>query len=100
MVNPWESPRSVLLAENRNADSIGGSTSTRGSGRRRRGVGGHESHISGRFTGRSVGGDRPRRQRAVKGEAKVGDSEVIRKKLNERSSFRKSRTPREQRGRR
>lgn len=61
----------------------------RGSGRRE--VGGHESHISGRFTGRSACDDVPRQQSAVKGRAKVGDSEVIRKKLNERSSFRTGR---------
>lgn len=36
-------------------------------------------------------GDMARQKRAVKGKAKVGDSEVIRKKLNERSSFRKGR---------
>lgn len=53
--------------------------------------GGHGSHISGRFTGRSACNDKPRQRKACKGKTKVGDSEVIRKELNERSSFRKER---------
>lgn len=44
------------------------------------GSGAHESHISGRFTGRSACDDMPRQQSAVKGKAKVGDSEVMSKK--------------------
>lgn len=61
----------------------------RGSGRRE--VGGTKPTYQGDSQAGALAMTCPGRQRAVKGKAKVGDSEVIRKKLNERSSFRKGR---------